>query len=77
MYVVLLYEFGCIDVYFPTTAAVVEEMLHLILAGNTLVAVGGTPKLYDFNVIPLYPIFLLFRIPNLLLSVRELTKDNL
>lgn len=63
--------------YFVTSAVVVEEMLHLILAGNTLLAIGGAPKLYDYDVIPLYPSFMLFRTPNLLLSLRELTKDNL
>lgn len=56
---------------------VIEEMLHLALAGNTLLAVGGTPKLYDPKVIPAYPTSMLGRVPELPLHLRQMTKENL
>src|SRR5262245_32818636 len=34
---------------------IVEEMLHLTLAANILIAVGGSPKLNDPLVVPKYP----------------------
>lgn len=52
-------------------------MLHLSLAGNTLRAVGGTPKLYDPNIIPSYPMLMPGRIPDLVLHLRKMTKENL
>ena len=36
-------------------SVVIEEMLHLALASNLLVAVGGQPKLYHQDVVPKYP----------------------
>jgi hypothetical protein len=56
---------------------VLEEMLHLSLAGNTLLAVGGTPKLYDPEIISAYPTPMLGRTPELILSLRKMTKENL
>jgi len=56
---------------------VIEEMLHLALAGNTLTAVGGTPKLYDPKIIPAYPTPMLGRVPELTLHLRQMTKENL
>ncbi|KIM87529.1 hypothetical protein PILCRDRAFT_85939 [Piloderma croceum F 1598] len=56
---------------------VVEEMLHLCLAGNALLAVGGTPKLYDPEIIPKYPAPMPGRKPDLILQLREMTKENL
>jgi len=56
---------------------VAEEMLHLSLAGNVLRAVGGTPKLYDPNIIPSYPMLMPGRIPDLELHLRKMTKNNL
>jgi Ferritin-like len=34
---------------------VVEEMLHVSLAANLLLSVGGTPRLLDPHVVPTYP----------------------
>ncbi len=34
---------------------VTEEMLHLALASNLLVAVGGQPKFYQQDIVPSYP----------------------
>ncbi|KAH9955556.1 ferritin-like-domain-containing protein [Russula dissimulans] len=56
---------------------VVEEMLHLSLAGNILRAVGGHPELYHSDMIPSYPMYMPGRIPPLRLRLRELTKPNL
>jgi len=39
---------------------VAEEMLHLALAANVLLAVGGNPRFYDSNFAPSYPL----RIPH-------------
>ena len=36
-------------------SVVIEEMLHLALASNLLVAVGGQPKFYHQDVVPKYP----------------------
>lgn len=33
----------------------VEEMLHMSLACNMLVAIGGRPRIYDADVVPKYP----------------------
>ena len=46
-------------------SVVIEEMLHLALARNLLVAVGGGDdfKLYDPAVVPKYPEAMLHRVP--------------
>jgi hypothetical protein len=62
---------------FVGSGVVVEEMLHLCLAGNALLAVGGTPKLYDPDIIPKYPGPMRGRKPELTLQLREMTKENL
>ena len=36
-------------------SVVVEEMLHVALASNLLVAVGGQPKFYHRDILPKYP----------------------
>ena len=36
-------------------SVVVEEMLHVALASNLLVAVGGRPKFYHEDIVPKYP----------------------
>jgi hypothetical protein len=54
-----------------------EEMLHLALAGNTLRAIGGAPRLYDPTIVPQYPGPMLGRTPELILQLRPMTKDNL
>jgi len=67
--------------YDPVIAAirsvVSEEMLHLSLAGNILLAVGGTPKLYDVDYIPSYPMLMPGRVPKLWLQLRKANKANL
>jgi hypothetical protein len=52
-------------------------MLHLSLAGNILLAVGGKPKLYDPKIIPSYPMLMEGRVPPLTLHLRKMTKANL
>jgi hypothetical protein len=52
-------------------------MLHLSLAGNILLAVGGKPKLYDPSIIPQYPMLMLGRVPDLELNLRMMSKENL
>ena len=34
---------------------VIEEMLHVALASNLMVSVGGRPRFYDRNIVPRYP----------------------
>lgn len=42
--------------YLTVVLAVVrQEMLHLALAGNTLCAIGGKPKVYGTGYTPSYP----------------------
>jgi hypothetical protein len=48
---------------------VVEKMLHLSLAGNTLCAVGSTLKLYDLKIILSYLMLMPGLIPNLKLNL--------
>jgi hypothetical protein len=52
-------------------------MLHLSLAGNILLAVGGQPRLYDPLVIPSYPMLMPGPVPDLVLQLRSMTKENL
>src|SRR5205823_10442304 len=56
-----LYALYSIKRGFNTAAAsiirsvVIEEMLHLTIAANTLIAIGGSPQLNTRGFIPLYP----------------------
>ncbi|MCC2276035.1 ferritin-like protein [Streptomyces sp. ET3-23] len=55
----------------------IEEMLHLSLVRNLLIAVGDTDfRLYDENVIPTYPGPMLKREPELTLRLRKLSTDQ-
>lgn len=54
-----------------------QEMLHLCLAGNILLAVGGHPKLYDKAVIPRYPQKLQHRKVDLGLDLAPATIENI
>ncbi|MDP6513732.1 MAG: ferritin-like protein [SAR202 cluster bacterium] len=36
-------------------SVVIEEMLHVALASNLLVSVGGQPKFYHPDIVPMYP----------------------
>ncbi|KIJ40737.1 hypothetical protein M422DRAFT_32162 [Sphaerobolus stellatus SS14] len=56
---------------------VAEEMLHLSLVGNILLAVAGKPTLYDPDYIPSYSMVMPGRVPELTLQLRKLTKENL
>jgi hypothetical protein len=62
---------------FCSSDVVNEEMLHLALVGNTLRATGGAPTLYDPKIIPQYPGPMIGRVPELILQLRPMTKDNL
>lgn len=63
------------EAYGLIRSVVVEEMLHLSLVSNTLVAVGGTPRFYDGRVLPSYPRPLPHRDPELLLTLEQCTPD--
>jgi Ferritin-like len=63
--------------FFCSLGVVAEEMLHLSLAGNILLAVGGEPKVYDPLIIPQYPMLMPGRVPDLELNLRSMTKDHL
>ncbi len=55
----------------------IEEMLHLTLVRNLLIAVGDTDfRLYDPKVIPTYPAPMLKRTPELCLRLRKLSTDQ-
>jgi hypothetical protein len=67
---------GCLSLLYYA-GVVAEEMLHLSLAGNILLAVGGTPKLYDVKYMPSYPMLMPGRVPKLWLQLRKANKANL
>lgn len=58
-------------------SVVIEEMLHLSLVRNLMVAVGGGEemRLYDAEFIPTYPSPMLHRIPDLMLQLEPCSKD--
>lgn len=58
-------------------SVVIEEMLHLALARNLLVAVGGGDdfKLYDPAVVPKYPEPMLHRVPDLMLQLEPCSRE--
>jgi hypothetical protein len=63
---------------YPTMRGIViEEMLHLTLARNMLIAIGGGDQLrfYDEAFIPKYPSLMLHRKPDLVLQLRECTLE--
>jgi hypothetical protein len=57
----------------------IEEMLHLCLVRNLMVAIGrgGEIKFYDENFIPQYPSNMLNRYPDLPLNLRRLSNEQL
>lgn len=55
-------------------SVVVEEMLHVALTTNLLLAVGGEPS-FGYEVIPSYPGFLAHHQPDLLLELKECTPE--
>ncbi len=55
-------------------SVVVEEMLHVALITNLLLAVGGEPS-FRYDLIPSYPGFLAHHQPDLLLELRECTPE--
>ncbi|MEX0826182.1 MAG: ferritin-like domain-containing protein [Acidimicrobiia bacterium] len=56
------------------TSVVVEEMLHLALTTNLLLALGGEPDFMD-NLIPEYPSLLAHHTPDLRLELRRCTTE--
>ncbi|RUP26084.1 ferritin-like-domain-containing protein [Jimgerdemannia flammicorona] len=58
-------------------SVVSQEMLHLSLAGNVLLAIGGQPKLYDRDIIPRFPELLPYRESPLELNLRPATKGHI
>ena len=50
-------------------------MLHLALAGNLLSSLGGSLELYDFQVIPQYPGYILYDAVEM--SLDRANKENL
>lgn len=53
-----------------------EEMLHVVLVGNILLAVGGEPTFYDRDFTPEYPGFLPHHIPPLALSLKACSEEQ-
>ena len=56
-------------------SVVIEEMLHLCLARNLLVAIGGAKQVsfYDKDFVPSYPSPMLHRVPTLMLGLERCT----
>lgn len=59
------------DAYGLIRSVAVEEMLHLALVSNLLSGVGGTPTLYDKEVVPSFPTPLPHHTPKLMLNLKE------
>jgi hypothetical protein len=59
-------------------AIAIDEMGHMGLACNLLVAFGGTPRIADQSVVPVYPGELPFRIkPGLVIPLQRFSRDSL
>jgi hypothetical protein len=58
-------------------SVVIEEMLHLCLARNLLVAIGGDMKLYDVHIVPKFPSDMFHRWPPLKLSLQQATTTQM
>lgn len=58
-------------------SVVIEEMLHLSLVRNLLIAIGGGDELtfYDRKFVPTYPSPMLHRTPELMLTLEPCTQD--
>src|SRR4051794_20041518 len=54
-------------------SVVIEEMLHLCLVRNLLVAIGGAIRFYDRDFVPIYPSPMLHRVPELMLQLEPCT----
>jgi rubrerythrin len=52
-----------------------EEMLHAVLMANILLGVGGEPRFYDREVMPVYPGPWPNRIPELILHLERCTPE--
>ena len=59
-------------------AIAIDEMGHMGLACNLLVAFGGIPRIADQSVVPVYPGELPFRIkPGLIVPLQRFSRDSL
>ncbi|KAB1187242.1 MULTISPECIES: ferritin-like protein [Haloferax] len=56
-------------------SVVVEEMLHMALAANLMVAVGGKPRFYAEDVIPSYPMDLPHHDPPIRMNLERCSPD--
>jgi hypothetical protein len=55
----------------------VEEMLHMTIAGNLLLALGGKPRLTDPDFVPSYPTLLPMSIGDLTVGLAPYSRDLL
>jgi hypothetical protein len=58
-------------------SVVIEEMLHLCLVRNLILAIGGAEEIrfYDRAIVPTYPSPMLHRVPTLMLELEPCTMD--
>ena len=58
-------------------SVVIEEMLHLCLVRNLMVAIGAADQIrfYDPGIVPCYPSAMLHRVPTLMLNLEPCTVD--
>ena len=54
----------------------VEEMLHMTLASNTLIALGGNPVINDLDALPSYPGHLPDVRYDLVVTIKSLTREH-
>ncbi|HLI56548.1 MAG TPA: ferritin-like protein, partial [Actinomycetota bacterium] len=60
-------------------SVVIEEMLHLCLVRNLMIAIGGADELHfcDGDFVPTYPSPMLHRIPTLMLSLEPASRKQM
>lgn len=56
-------------------SVVTEEMLHLILVGNLLLATGSEPRFYDRESVPSFPLALPHHVPELMVNLAPCSLD--
>lgn len=78
-YLTMLYTLGEQSDWYVTEAirsVVIEEMLHFVLAGNVLNAIGGVPKINSPSFLPRYPSYLPYNIDGIKIHLLGFSKKS-
>lgn len=55
----------------------IEEMLHVALASNLLISVGGQPRFYRKDLMPVYPGPLPHHVPGFIVNLEKCTREQI